>query len=126
MARALVSVVLLWLVNGGYTSNAQAQGQEFRATHYGTSYNGSPLGCAGYGTYSSSDTTILAVGYPYSLQWPCGAVLELEGPDGRSLTVIRQDTCPGCGSGLLDLSEAGITQVCGGLGGCTIRVIGVR
>lgn len=96
----------------------QAQ-QTLRATHYGTSYNGSPLGCPGYGTYSSSDPSIAAVGPPYYSQWPCGTVLELEGPAG-TLVVIRQDSCPGCGSELIDLSEAGILQVCGSLGGCEV------
>jgi len=98
-----------------------AQAQEFTATHYGESYNGSPLGCSGYGVYSSSDTTIAAVGYPYTAAWPCGTVLVLEGPAG-TLTVVRQDTCPGCGAGLIDLSESGIIQVCGSLGSCTVRV----
>lgn len=100
----------------------QAQDVTFRATHYGESYNGRPLGCTGMGVYSSNDSSIAAVGYPYSQTWPCGTVLELEGPAG-TLTVIRQDTCPGCGADLIDLSEAGITQVCGSLGGCRVRVI---
>jgi len=101
-----------------WTTNVQAQ--EFTATHYGESYNGQRMGCGGI--YYSSDTTIAAVGYPYVAAYPCGTALELEGPDGRTLTVIRQDTCPGCGSGLIDLSEAGIIQVCGSLGSCTVRV----
>lgn len=106
--------VILSLVLG-----TEAQAQEFRVTHYGESYNGQRMGCGGI--YSSNDTTIAAVGYPYNAAWPCGTVLELEGPAG-SLVVIRQDTCPGCGAGLIDLSEAGIIEVCGSLGGCTVRV----
>ena len=108
-----MSVILL-------LAGAQAtQAQEFTVTHYGESYNGQRMGCGGI--YYSSDISIAAVGYPYSTAYPCGAVLELEGPGG-TLTVIRQDTCPGCGSGLIDLSEAGIIQVCGSLGSCTVRV----
>jgi hypothetical protein len=113
-----VSVILVWLMEGHH-----AQAQEFTATHYGYGYNGSPMGCYPYAPYNSSDTTIAAVGYPYTAQWPCGATVELEGVDGRRLTVIRQDTCPGCGAGMIDLSEAGLIQVCGSLGGCTVRVV---
>lgn len=115
--KALVSVILLFSVVGART----AQAQEFTATHYGESYNGYLLGCSGYGTYSSSNSSIVAVGGTYSTAWPCGTILEIEGPAG-SLTAIRQDTCPGCGAGLIDLSEAGIIQVCGSLGSCTVRV----
>lgn len=112
-----MSAILVWLIGGSY-----AQAQEFRGTHYGYGYNGQSMGCYPYAPYSSSDTTIAAVGYPYTEVWPCGTVLQLEGPAG-SLTVIRQDTCPGCGAGMIDLSEAGLIQVCGSLGGCTVRVV---
>ena len=55
----------------------------FKATRYGESYEGSPLGCpgvtlpAGRGDrlYHSSDTAILAAGPSWYKQWPCGTTL---------------------------------------------------
>lgn len=82
------------------------------ATHYGPSYNGSPLGCAGYGVYRSGDPTIVAVGPARYREWPCGTLLRLCGPAGCAV-VVRKDSCPGCGPYLLDLSEAANTAVCG-------------
>lgn len=102
---------------------ASEEGVQLKVTHYGASYNGSVLGCSGAGYYSSVDDSIAAVGYPYSNEWPCGTALELANPvTQQTLVVIRKDTCPGCGANLIDLSEAGITAICGGLGGCTVTV----
>ena len=80
-------------------------------THYGESYNGQVLGC-GYGSYSSTDATIVAVGPARSGSWPCGTVLQICGPVKCTLA-MRQDSCPGCSPYVLDLSEAGIGEVCG-------------
>jgi hypothetical protein len=40
------------------------------------------------------------------------------------IMVVRQDSCPGCDSDLIDLSEAGFERVCGDLsrGVCEVRV----
>lgn len=80
-------------------------------THYGTSYNGQVLGC-GYGDYSSDDPTIVAVGPSRSASWPCGTLLQICGPV-KCMIAMRQDSCPGCSAYVLDLSEAGIGEVCG-------------
>jgi len=106
----LQSILWAW----AHSANAQ---ETYRATHYGESYNGRPLGCGG--TYSSWDTSIVAVGPGDYARWPCGTVLEVVGPQG-TIEVIRQDSCPGC-YGMIDLSEAGHAAVCG-IGTCTVEV----
>jgi hypothetical protein len=80
-------------------------------THYGVSYNGSPMGCTGL-PYSSENETIIAVGPMNSGQWPCGTQLRVCGTVG-CFVGVRQDSCPGCTAYVLDLSEAGITLACG-------------
>jgi hypothetical protein len=80
-------------------------------THYGVSYNGSPMGCYGY-PYTSENTTIIAVGPVQDDVWPCGTQLRVCGPAG-CIVGMRQDSCPGCTSYGLDLSESGINLVCG-------------
>jgi len=80
-------------------------------THYGVSYNGSRMGCAGE-PYSSEDDTIIAVGPMDYADWPCGTNLRVCGPAG-CVVGFRQDSCPGCGENHLDLSEAAINAVCG-------------
>lgn len=100
-----------------------------KATHYGHGYEtgescghpGTPcdLGC-GSGTYSSSNTSIVAVSPTRYADWPCGTVFEVCGVSG-CIFGTRHDACPGCAANHLDLSEAGITAVCGQLGTCTIR-----
>jgi hypothetical protein len=81
------------------------------ATHYGVSYNGSRMGCVG-DPYSSENETIVAVGYMHNSEWPCGTPLRVCGVAG-CIVGFRQDTCPGCGSYHIDLSEAGINKACG-------------
>jgi hypothetical protein len=80
-------------------------------THYGVSYNGFPLGCTGL-PYSSENETIIAVGPMHEGAWPCGTQLRICGTAG-CIVGVRQDSCPGCGPYVLDLSEAGINLVCG-------------
>ena len=101
------------------------------ATHYcrgyaDCSYAGQPLGC-GNGVYDPYDPTIVAVGPSRYAEWPCGTKLrvcaretfpslqggpflggyqELVVPGMWCINVARQDSCPGCGHYLLDLSEA--------------------
>ena len=83
------------------------------------------------GLYHSVDPTILAVGYTDAARWPCGTELRVCAPQQEAnkgrllpwsendlselwcLIVVRVDTCPGCGSGHLDLSESGLWHLCG-------------
>ena len=92
-----------------------AETASFRATHYGESYTGLPLGC-GVGKYSPSDSSIVAIGPIESVDWPCGTHLLITGPAGR-LEVVVKDACPGCDDygtpHFIDLSEAGNLAVCG-------------
>ena len=81
------------------------------ATHYGVSYNGSRMGCSGE-PYSSENETIIAVGAMHYGEWPCGTPLRVCGVAG-CIVGFRQDSCPGCGSYHIDLSEAGINKACG-------------
>ena len=92
---------------------------EGRATHYGESYNGLPLGC-GTGDYRSENPRIVAVSPARYVEWPCGTRFEICGDRG-CIEGERHDACPGCGRDHLDLSEAGIAAVCGEVGTCAIR-----
>jgi len=89
------------------------------ATHYGSDYNGRPLGCGG--TYWGTDPSIAAVGPSRYSDWPCGTPLLVEGPAG-SAVVTRQDACPGCGANTIDLSEAASTLVCGRPVTCQVSI----
>ena len=96
-----------------------------RATHYGESYEGRPMGCGGI--YRGGDAGIAAVGPGRYGEWPCGTRLFVNGPIG-SIVVTRTDSCPGCSgqfADLIDLSEAGHAAVCGP-GGGTCRVTVTR
>lgn len=102
-------------------TNVRAQ-QEYTATHYGTSFQGRPLGCNGAGYYDSTNPRILAVGPSLYQTIPCGTQVTIVGPTG-TLVVTRMDSCPGCDRlNMLDLSEAGITIVCGGLYTCKVTI----
>ena len=79
-------------------------------THYGSSYQGSPMNCGG--VYSTSDPTIAAVGPARYATWECGQRIEITGPSG-SIVVQRTDSCPGCSANMIDLSESGNEAVCG-------------
>lgn len=89
------------------------------ATHYGESYNGSPLGCSGHGYYSSYNDSIAAVGPANYAQYPCGTPIQVCGPNACH-TVVRRDSCPGCAANMVDLSEAAIEIVCGGRFTCRV------
>lgn len=90
-------------------------------THYGASYQDQPMGCDGT-PYDTNNDTIIAVGPQHYSEWPCGTQLMVCGLAGCTLGV-RQDGCPGCGPGHLDLSEAGIARVCGpGSGYCRVTI----
>src|SRR3989344_4157679 len=85
----------------------------FKATHYGESYNGQPLGC-GTGEYSSDNPEILAVSPSRYQEWPCGTRLRITNPANSAiLEVVRHDACPGCGHNTIDLSEKGLDILCG-------------
>lgn len=92
-------------------------------THYGESYNGQSLGCDGAGVYSSTEVSIVAVSPARYDAWPCGTVLRVCG-DVECIRGVRQDACPGCAPNQLDLSEAGIAQVCGSeeVGSCEVTI----
>lgn len=117
----------------------------FKTTHYGVSYQGQGMACGG--VYDTADEGIVAVGPPYYRSIPCGTPLLLSPPDfsdacldildrfGRDevnnrgvhglpcLLAMRTDSCPGCGSALLDLSEAGQRVLCGAVGeNCRVRI----
>jgi hypothetical protein len=86
-------------------------------THYGASYSGQPMACGGL--YLPENPTIIAVGPDHYAEWPCGTFMVVCGSAG-CLVGVRQDSCPGCTAGVLDLSEAGIAIVCGpGTGTCS-------
>lgn len=107
-----VGTALMLLVAGSLPRGAWAE-EDWRpmtATHYGVSYHGQRMGCGG--VYDTADPTIAAVGPAWYGAWPCGTVLEVAGPAG-TIEVVRQDSCPGCGAGLIDLSEAANAAVCG-------------
>lgn len=93
----------------------------FVATHYGESYNGSPLGCGG--VYSSDNPDIVATGAALSRSVGCGRGLMICGSAGCILA-HRRDYCPGCDAyGMIDLSEAGQVAVCGAVGNnCRVSV----
>ena len=80
------------------------------ATHYGAGYAGQSMACGGF--YASDDASISAVSLARDREWECGVHLDVCGLYG-CLRVVRQDSCPGCDKDHIDLSEAGITFVCG-------------
>ena len=89
------------------------------ATHYGAQYNGSPMGCGGL--YQSENMTIVAVDPTHYTDWACGSFLLICGPTG-CIVAVRQDSCPGCAPGLVDLSEYGYLATCGNQYPCAVRV----
>lgn len=107
-------------VLGADTSNAQ--NSEYRATHYGTSFQGGGMKCGG--RYNTDDSTILAVG-PHLFNVPCGTPFTIIGPNG-SIEVTKTDHCGGCDANgypfMLDLSEAGHIAVCG-IGTCRVTLL---
>lgn len=101
-----------------------AQPESFTATHYGISFQGNRLGCTGAGTYDTNDSTIAAVSPSRYTSWPCGTNLVIVGPNNPNhpLVVTRKDSCPGCHHTMIDLSEAGVYHVCGGIHTCRVTV----
>lgn len=94
----------------------------FVGTRYGESYNGKPLGCSPVSLpagrpdnlYHSVDSRILAASPAFYQEWECGKYLLITNlTNGRQLVVVRVDSCPGCGDLHIDLSEAGMAQLCG-------------
>ncbi|HLF79940.1 MAG TPA: hypothetical protein VJB57_20875 [Dehalococcoidia bacterium] len=80
------------------------------ATHYGESYSGQTMACGG--VYVSHDPTIVAISLSRDAEWDCGSYLEVCGALA-CIKSVRQDICPGCSRNHIDLSEAGISLVCG-------------
>lgn len=94
----------------------------FVATRYGESYEGRGMGCPGYTMpagrpdklYHSADSKILAAPPAFYKEWECGKYLLITNmSNGRQLVVVRVDSCPGCSDSHIDLSEAGMAQLCG-------------
>jgi len=107
-------------------------------SHYGTSYNGGPLGCgfspifSSYSDarYHSDDPTIAATAWnrESGRAFPCGTIIVISGPAG-TIRVQSVDACPGCRDPRysavsdIDLSESGFVAVCGSLsaGRCNVE-----
>jgi hypothetical protein len=79
-------------------------------TPYSDSLHGNTLGCGG--AYDMNDPSIVAVSFARDMEWGCGKLLEITGPNGK-IVGVRRDTCPGCSENHLDLSRAGFNLVCG-------------
>lgn len=78
----------------------------------GADYTGGSLGC-GIGVYDPGNTTLAAVGNLGS--WPCGTRLLVCMVSGEScVIVVVRDSCPGCGSGHIDITEAAMAALCYG------------
>lgn len=107
----------LMLVIG--TTNMVGAQEQFKATFYGYEYNGRRMGCGDI--YYSSNPQIAAVDPTHYGVWSCGTQLEVIGPAG-SIIVTRTDSCPGCSSNMIDLSESGIESVCGIIATCNVTV----
>jgi hypothetical protein len=108
---------------GGPSLLTVEEATEVKVTHYGTRFTGRMLGC-GDGTYASHDVTIVAVSPDRNKQWRCGYLLEICG-EGGCIVGVRQDTCPGCDTNHVDLTEQGLDLVCGldrGVCSASVRV----
>jgi hypothetical protein len=108
---------------GGPTLLTVEEATQVKVTHYGTRFSGRTLGC-GDGVYASHDVTIVAVSPDRNKQWRCGYLLEICG-EGGCIVGVRQDTCPGCGTNHVDLTEQGLDLVCGpdkGVCSASVRV----
>lgn len=102
------------------------------ASHYGAAdFQGKRMGCPPItmpsgrpwgNLYETSDPQIVAVGSVLAAVAPCGTPLNVCGPAG-CIDAYRMDSCGGCDvAAAVDLSEAGITAVCGGLVSCPLVI----
>ena len=89
------------------------------ATRYADSLEGNTMACGG--TFDQDNAFVIAVSLQYDKTWPCGTQLEVCGPVA-CMTGVRTDTCPGCPGADIDLSRAGVQQVCGNQGGCAVVI----
>lgn len=91
------------------------------ATHYSASFEGGTLYCGRdiYGTYNPADVSTVAVAA--GSDYECGDRLLIIGSEGIVIGVVK-DRCGGCGYRHLDLSIAGMIEVCGAAGVCDIMV----
>ena len=103
------------------TSKGLEEQEDAVVTYYHDSLHGLPMACFLYSPYRREDITVLAIGTYHYEQWPCGTKLRITGPPG-TISVVRSDSCPGCGKHYLDLSEAGMVAVCGELGKCRVKI----
>lgn len=88
-------------------------------TRYADELEDNNLGCGG--VYDIENPYIIAVGWEYHEEWPCGTQLVVCGAAGCVLG-IRADTCPGCTGGQIDMSRAGVEAVCGNASGCNVVI----
>ena len=121
MLRVLIFTAVVLILSA---SVGEARG--YTLTHYGAHYNGQSLGCQGAGLYSSSRMDLVAVGPPLYSTYPCYAPITLCGDTGVCLNLTRLDSCPGCGSSLIDTTEAVFIRLCGNLdrGVCPVTIGG--
>lgn len=97
LISGLLGLIFLW-------------GSAGSVTHYGVSYHGQQMGCEGSGLYDTNNSWIIAA--PKHSGLKCGDLVYVSGPAGVNMGIVL-DSCPGCRSTNLDLSEAGIARVCG-------------
>lgn len=123
LSTTLIASLIYTLATVAAQTNDETQTQPVvesgRATHYGVSYQGQNMGCAGAGRYDTNNPYILAVSPALYASVPCGTLIHIQGPAG-ALVTPRTDSCPGCTRNLLDLSEAGSTIVCGRPSTCNV------
>jgi hypothetical protein len=84
-------------------------------------FTGQSMGCSAYGVYDPNNPYIVAVGWELHELFPCGTLLEVCG-DAGCIDTVRTDTCPGCVGAHIDMSTAGVREICVDGGGCAVTI----